>query len=135
MFEMLKKIFNRGHGRFLEVLSGYIDGELPEAERIALEAHLQGCDSCTEELESLRATVQMLRRMPEVEAPRSFRIAPAADNRSHPSPREARVPVDDACLYGLGGCGLHGHGRWQRNRVVRGWGWGWRAGVGLPGSV
>ena len=78
MLEMLKKIFNRGHGGFLEMLSDYLDGELPEAERIALEAHLQSCDSCTEELESLRATVQMLRRMPEVEAPRSFRIAPSA---------------------------------------------------------
>ena len=86
MFEMLKKIFNRGHGRFLEMLSDYLDGELPEAERIALEAHLQGCDSCTEEMESLRTTVQMLRRMPEVEAPRSFRIAPAAVAAPTPPP-------------------------------------------------
>ena len=86
MLEMLKKIFNRGHGRFLEMLSDHVDGELPEAERIALEAHLQGCDSCTEELESLRATVQMLRRMPEVEAPRSFRIAPAAVTAPTPPP-------------------------------------------------
>ena len=86
MLEMLKKIFNRGHGRFLEMLSDYFDGELPEAERIALEAHLQGCDSCTEEMESLRATVQMLRRMPEVEAPRSFRIAPAAVTAPTPPP-------------------------------------------------
>ena len=86
MLEMLKKIFNRGHGRFLEMLSDYVDGLLPEAERIALEAHLQGCDSCTEELESLRATVQMLRRMPEVEAPRSFRLAPAAVTAPTPPP-------------------------------------------------
>ena len=86
MLDMLKKIFNRGHGRFLEVLSDYIDGVLPEAERIALEAHLQGCDSCTEELESLRATVQLMRRMPEVEAPRSFRIAPAAVAAPTPPP-------------------------------------------------
>ena len=83
---MLKKIFNRGHGRFLEMLSDYLDGELPEGERIALEAHLQGCDSCTEEMESLRATVQMLRRMPEVEAPCSFRIAPAAVAAPTPPP-------------------------------------------------
>ena len=83
---MLKKLFSRGHGRFLEMLSNYVDGVLPEAERIALEAHLQGCDSCTEELESLRATVQMLRRMPEVEAPRSFRIAPAAITTPTPPP-------------------------------------------------
>ena len=86
MFEMLKKLFNRGHGRFLEMLSDYLDGELPEVERIALEAHLQGCDSCTEELESLRATVQMLRRMPEIEAPRSFRLAPAAVTAPTPPP-------------------------------------------------
>ena len=86
MLEMLKKIFNRGHGRFLEMLSDHVDGVLPEAERIALEAHLQGCDSCTEELESLRATVQMLRRMPEVEAPRSFRLAPAAVTAPIPPP-------------------------------------------------
>ena len=86
MLEMLKKIFNRGHGRFLEMLSDYVDGVLPEAERIALEAHLQGCDSCAEELESLRATVQMLRRMPEVEAPRSFRIAPVAVTAPTPPP-------------------------------------------------
>ncbi len=87
MLEMLKKIFNRGHGRFLDILSDHVDGELPEAERIVLEAHLQGCDSCTEELESLRATVQMLRRMPEVEAPRSFRIAPAAVTAPPPPPK------------------------------------------------
>ena len=86
MLEMLKKIFNRGHGRFLEMLSDHVDGELPEAERIALEAHLQGCDSCTEEMESLRATVLMLRRMPEVEAPRSFRLAPAAVTAPAPPP-------------------------------------------------
>ena len=104
MLEMLKKIFNRGHGRFLEMLSDYVDGELPEAERIALEAHLQGCYSCTEELESLRATVLMLRRMPEVEAPRSFRIAPGRRSRSHPSPRETGVPVGHAGLDGHG-CG------------------------------
>ena len=54
--------------------------------RIALEAHLQGCDSCTEEMESLRATVQLLQRMPEVEAPRSFRIAPAAVAAPTPLP-------------------------------------------------
>ena len=68
------------------MLSDYVDGDLPEAERTALEEHLQGCASCTEELDSLRATVQLLQRMPEVEAPRSFRIAPAAVTAPTPPP-------------------------------------------------
>ncbi len=86
VLEMLKKIFNRGHGRFPGMLSDYIDGVLPETERVALEAHLQGCDSCPDELESLQTTVQLLQRMPEVEAPRSFRIAPAAVTVPTPPP-------------------------------------------------
>ena len=77
MFEFLKRLLNRGNGRFLGMLSDHIDGELPSAERAALEEHLASCPNRTEELESLRATVSMLRRMPEVEAPRSFRLAPS----------------------------------------------------------
>ena len=131
---MLKKIFNRGHGRFLEMLSDYFDGELPEAERIALEAHLQGCDSCTEEMESLRATVQMLRRMPEVEAPRSFRLAPATVTAPTPPPERPVFLMGDAGLDGPGGRRFHGDGGGQCDRAVRGWAWGWREGVGFLGS-
>ena len=68
------------------MLSDYIDGELEPGARAALEEHLAGCPSCTEELESLRATVLMLRRMPEVEAPRSFRLAPASAPIHAPDP-------------------------------------------------
>ena len=119
VLEMLKKIFNRGHGRFLEMLSDYFDGELPEAERIALEAHLQGCDSCTEELESLRATVQLLQRMPEVEAPRSFRLAPAAVTAPTPPPERPVLLMGDAGLDGPGGRRFHGDGGGQCDRAVR----------------
>lgn len=86
VIKMLKILWNRGHGRFLGMLSEYIDGELEPGARAALEEHLSGCPTCTEELESLRATVQMIRRMPEVEAPRSFRLAPASASVSGPQP-------------------------------------------------
>ena len=86
VIELLKRFFDRGHGRFVGMLSEYIDGELEPGARAALEKHLAGCPTCTEELKSLRATVLMLRRMPEVEAPRSFRLAPASTPTPAPQP-------------------------------------------------
>ncbi len=82
MIELIKRFFERGHGRFLGMLSDYIDGELDPGPRALLEEHLSGCTSCSEELESLRMTVLMLQRMPDVEAPRSFRLAPAEEPSS-----------------------------------------------------
>ena len=90
MIELLKRFLDRGHGRFLGMLSEYIDGGLEPGARDALEEHLADCPTCTEELESLRATVLMLRRMPEVEAPRSFRLAPASVTET-PPPSEKPV--------------------------------------------
>lgn len=37
--------------------SSYLDGEIPDAERIALEQHLAGCAPCRTELEAFRRTV------------------------------------------------------------------------------
>ena len=70
------------------MLSDFIDGELEPGARAALEEHLAACPACSEELESLRATVLMLRRMPEVEAPRSFRLAPASVAETQPPPEK-----------------------------------------------
>ena len=84
VIELLKRFFERGHGRFLGMLSDYVDGELDPGALAALEEHLSGCTSCSEELESLRMTVLMLQRMPDVEAPRSFRLAPAEEPSSLP---------------------------------------------------
>lgn len=88
MIELLKRLFDRGHGRFLGMLSDFIDGELDPGARAALEEHLAACPACSEELESLRATVLMLRRMPEVEAPRSFRLAPTSVAETPPPPEK-----------------------------------------------
>src|SRR5919109_770661 len=39
-------------------LSDYLDGELPDGERIAVEAHLQGCAECSAVLRDLRRVVR-----------------------------------------------------------------------------
>jgi len=57
------------------MLSPYIDGQLSPTEVSRIEGHIQGCDACRGELESLRATVNLLHRVPMVSPPRSFTIA------------------------------------------------------------
>ena len=59
----------------LSQLSSYLDGELTEAERTSLDAHLSGCASCRETLDALRATLGDLRLLGE--APLSERDSSA----------------------------------------------------------
>src|SRR3954454_18131175 len=47
-----------------QVLSAYGDGELAAAARQRVEAHLQSCTGCTEEVRSLRETSRLLRDYP-----------------------------------------------------------------------
>src|SRR3990172_9773502 len=65
------------HRRWRGRLSAYLDGRLQPPERQGLEQHLEGCPSCREELEALRTTVALLRRMPQAPVPRSFSLAEA----------------------------------------------------------
>ncbi|MFQ5856719.1 MAG: anti-sigma factor family protein, partial [Anaerolineae bacterium] len=58
----------------IELLSAYIDGEVTPNEATRVEQHLPVCRRCTEELESLRWTVSLLREVPSVPVPRSFAI-------------------------------------------------------------
>lgn len=51
---------------FSEALSAYLDGELSAEERSRLEAHLEGCPRCQEELKSLRAVSSLVTSLPEV---------------------------------------------------------------------
>jgi len=48
-------------------IGDYIDGELPAAERAALEAHLPGCAACSEALGSQRWLAEQLLVLPRVE--------------------------------------------------------------------
>lgn len=46
-------------------LSEYVDGELPEGERVTLEAHLQTCDDCSATVMDLRRVVRRARLLRE----------------------------------------------------------------------
>lgn len=47
----------------------YLEGGLPLAERALVDAHLDRCGDCAEELRKLRTTVQMLRSLPSPAVP------------------------------------------------------------------
>ena len=64
------------------LLSPYIDGQLGPSDRERLESHLEGCQACRRELESLGATVKLLHRVAMVSPPRSFVLAEEAPKRS-----------------------------------------------------
>lgn len=56
------------------MLSEYVDNRLDSVKKSLVERHLASCEACSKELESLRMTVQLLHRVPEAPAPRSFAI-------------------------------------------------------------
>ena len=64
-----------GCDNIVELLSAYLDGRVSEQERQNLEEHLAGCPRCTDELEAMRLTIQALRELPFVPAPRSFALS------------------------------------------------------------
>lgn len=55
-----------------QALSEYLDGRLSPSRARRVETHLTVCVRCRDEVESLRRTVGLLRRLPRQEPPRSF---------------------------------------------------------------
>ncbi len=43
----------------VELITDYLEDALPRAQRRRLEAHLKGCEHCTEYLEQIRATIKL----------------------------------------------------------------------------
>jgi anti-sigma factor RsiW len=76
-----------------ESLSGYIDHELSAEDSQRVEKHLEECRACRENLATLRQTVNLIRDLPEVPAPRSFAV--------RPMPRTERAPARPSWGYGL----------------------------------
>ena len=50
----------------VELVTDYLEGRLPDAERDRFEAHLAGCEGCQAYLEQMRALVDELGRLPDV---------------------------------------------------------------------
>ena len=50
---------------FVELVTGYLEGTLPERDRARMDAHLAECDGCTGYLEDMRRLVGTLHETPE----------------------------------------------------------------------
>jgi len=92
MWRWLKRIFPSEHEWASQQLSAYLDDELSPSDRARVEAHLQECPICAEELHTLRWAVSLTAQMPTLKAPRSFLITEAT---AHPR----RAPLSTAYLY------------------------------------
>lgn len=57
-----------------ELLSAYIDGVLTDSERSALDTRLQSDPELRRELATLQQTVNLIKQMPSLQAPRDFRL-------------------------------------------------------------
>ena len=97
------------------MLSEYIDNSLNSEDKSFIERHLETCEACSKELESLRMTVQLLHRVPEVSVPRSFTVTvpePRRESAFGPSSlrwlRPATAIVAIALVLLLMGDFLHG---------------------------
>jgi anti-sigma factor RsiW len=47
----------------VELVTGYLEGELPEAERVRFETHIAGCEHCTAYLMQMRETIAVVGRI------------------------------------------------------------------------
>jgi anti-sigma factor RsiW len=50
---------------FVELVTDYLEGTLPDSQRIRMDAHLAECDGCTGYLEDMRRLVGSLHVTPE----------------------------------------------------------------------
>ncbi len=81
----LLSVFARAHRPDVELLSSYLDGRLADGRARALEEHLASCASCGARLDELRRMRSLLRAMPFVETPRSFRLRSREAERPAPA--------------------------------------------------
>ena len=69
--EFLSRIRQR---RTRALLSAYIDGEVSAADARRVEEQAAACSESRDEIESLRATVELVSALPDLELPRSFEL-------------------------------------------------------------
>jgi len=69
----------------LAALNALLDGTLDPADRATAEAHLAACAACAADLAELRATVGLLRGLPQYRPRRSFALGPEHAARPRPA--------------------------------------------------
>ena len=60
------------HQSAIELFDDYLDGELSGAQEKKLEQHLEECESCRDELEELRQTLDLMGSLRKVNPPAEF---------------------------------------------------------------
>ena len=93
--------------RWTDRLSEYLDGELPEGDRVALEAHLQTCSDCSAVLSQLRRVVRRARSLTAHAPPRDLwpeiasRIGAASAKTRNVADLASRRPVSRRWAFSL----------------------------------
>ena len=57
----------------VEIVTDYLEGALPAADRARLETHLDGCEGCRAYLDQMRTTIRMVGRLREETIPPELR--------------------------------------------------------------
>ena len=72
MTSIWQRIFGRGRGgpgltcaEVVELVTSYLEGGLSEADRARFDAHIAGCDGCTNYLDQIRVTITVVGRVHE----------------------------------------------------------------------
>lgn len=95
--------FLRAHSRWRELLDGYVDGELAVGDARSLETHLEACRECRAGVAQTRATKVLLSELPQVPAPRSFRLTPAMVSApARPAPAKPATATLRAAQFATG---------------------------------
>ncbi len=55
-----------------QILSDYIDDELPDSEKRSIDMHLVSCKDCRNYLNTYKVTVQLVGRIPDTPMPKDF---------------------------------------------------------------
>jgi hypothetical protein len=73
------------------LLPGYLDGDLPQDEKNAVEEHLKTCRQCVRELEGLKKAAVLIRSLDEVEPPPFFSKKIMARVKAEQRPKRSLV--------------------------------------------
>jgi len=57
----------------VQVVTGYLEGTLPEVDRVRFEEHLAACPHCTAYLDQMRTTLRLAGRLTEDDIPEDTR--------------------------------------------------------------